>query len=150
MFCFFFFGKHVQKPPAVTPQLLCNVRTTPLLSRATKDRQQTSHSSVLSSSQSLLSFRHPPLNFNTCPCILPPRQLRTCCSSHSRMLFGVAVTAGTVLHPHTPEPRPPLFCGGLLQTHTTERLCRHSKNGMGYFKTSTSLFSFTHSESSLE
>lgn len=114
----------------VTPQLLCNVRTPPLLSRATKDRQQTSHSSVLSSSQSLLSFCHPPLNFNTCPCILPPRRLCTCCSSHSRMLFGVAVTAGTVIHPHTPEPRPTLFCGGLMQTRTAAQF----RSGYGGIK----------------
>lgn len=88
------------KPPVVTPQLFCNMRTPPLLSRATKDRQQTSHSSVLSSSQSLLSFCHPPLNFNTCPCILPPRRLCTCCFSHSCMLFGVAVQA-VLLYTHT-------------------------------------------------
>lgn len=67
------------------------------------------HSPALSSSPCLPSVRHPPLNFNTCQCSLPPHRLRTCCSSHSRMLFGVAVTAGTVLHPRTPQPRPPLF-----------------------------------------
>lgn len=99
-----------------------------------KDRQQTPppHSPALSSSPRLPPVRHPPLNFNTCQCFLPPRRLHTCCSSHSRMLFGVAVTAGAVLHPHTPQPRPPLqlFCVRLLQTHTATWF----RNGYGGIK----------------
>lgn len=34
-------------------------------------------------------------------------------------------TGGTVIHPHTPQPRPTLFCGGLMQTRTATE-CRSS------------------------
>lgn len=46
------------------------------------------------------------------------------------MLFGVAVTAGAVRHPHTPEPRPTLFCGGLMQTCTATQF----RSGYGGIK----------------
>lgn len=58
---------------------------------------------------------HHPLNFHNhpyVPSLLPPSppRPRTWRSSHSRMLlFGVAVTASTVLRPRASEPRPTRF-----------------------------------------
>lgn len=122
-----FWGKRI-KPPGGYP--FTSQLSWP--SQRTDSRPPPPHSPALSSSPRLPPVRHPPLNFNTCQCFLPPRRLHTCCSSHSRMLFGVAVTAGAVLHPHTPQPRPPLqlFCVRLLQTHTATWF----RNGYGGIK----------------
>lgn len=63
-------------------------------------------------SQTPFSGCHHPLNFHNhpyVPSLLPPSppRPRTWRSSHSRMLlFGVAVTASTVLHPRASEPQP--------------------------------------------
>lgn len=111
-------------------------------------------------SQTLLSYCHHPLNFYDHPRIPSPLLSpsppppHTWCSSHSRMLFGVAVTASTARHPRASQPQPPLFLSHFCICYCEDTRLRfrleeqplrmHQKKWMGYFKTCYSLFSYSH------
>lgn len=89
----------------------------------------------------------PTTTISSCPA------LHTWRLSHSRMLFGVAVTAGTPGRPHTDQRWPPHLgaeaCAGARTDNSPSKpqelpLRAYLEKPRGYFKTCNSLFSFTH------